>query len=471
MNSYPAAEDRNSTIWRLLGQAIRGVEVDYTAIPLSKAIFLLAVPMILELVLESVFAIVDIYFVGKLGPSAVAAVGITETYLFLLYSVAMGLGVAVTAVVARRVGEKDSHLAGLSAWQSILIACLASIPFALAGLFFSQDLMRIMGGDEWVVSEGYRYAAWMLGGNVVIMLLFVINAVFRGAGDAVLSMHVLWIANGLNIVLDPILIFGWGPIPAFGLEGAAMATNIGRGIGVCVQIFYLFRGGKNLKFSTSALRLHLRTMMQIMSTSLGGILQMIIAMTSWIFIMRILADIGSEAVAGSTIALRIMMFTMMPAWGLSNAAATLVGQNLGAGHPDRAASSIWRIGFINMGFMILTAIVFYFYNQDLVALFSEDARVIEIGSCWLYMICFSYFIYGWWMVAVQAFNGSGDTRTPTLINLVFFWIIQIPLAYLLALHWGYGYQGVFLAMICTEAAVGLFTLWLFSRGGWKSNEV
>ncbi len=459
------------SLWRALQEAIRGTDADYTQIDLKKAIFLLAVPMILELVMESTFAVADIYFVGKLGPSAVATVGLTETYLFLLYSISMGLAMAVTAIVARRVGEKDPELAGKSAVQSILLAALISLPFALAGIFFAKDLLSLMGADLWSLEHGYHYTQWMLGANVVIVLLFVINAIFRGAGDAAVAMKVLWIANGFNIVLDPLLIFGWGPIPALGLEGAAIATTIGRGIGVSTQLWVLAKGSKHLKVQLNQLKFELKILGNIIKTSLGGIGQMIIATTSWIFLMRILADVGSEAVAGSTIALRIMLFTLMPAWGLSNAAATLVGQNLGAGQPERAESSVWKIGLYNMIFLIAVSFIYFFFRNELMEFFSDDAEVIAIGSEWLMILSFSYFIYGWWMVAVQAFNGSGDTRTPTKINFVFFWLIQIPLSYWLAIYLDWEHSGVFWGVFISETAVGIFTLWLFKQGNWKKTKL
>uniref|UniRef100_F4CE28 Multidrug-efflux transporter n=1 Tax=Sphingobacterium sp. (strain 21) TaxID=743722 RepID=F4CE28_SPHS2 len=459
------------TIWQELGNAIRGTEADYTQISLKRAILLLAVPMILELMMESIFAVVDIYFVGKLGPSAVATVGLTETYLFLLYSIAMGLSTAVTAIIARRIGERKKEEVGLSAVQAIFIAILASLPFALAGIFFSKELLALMGADDWAIQHGYGYTQWMLGGNAVVMLLFVMNAIFRGAGDAAIAMRVLWVANGINILLDPLLIFGWGPIPAFGIEGAAIATNLGRGVGVAMQLWVLLKGGKHIRVRIDQLIWDMKTMFTILRTSLGGIGQMLIAMTSWIFLMRILAEVGSEAVAGSTIAMRIMMFCMMPAWGLSNAAATLVGQNLGAERPDRAESAVWKIGRYNMVFMLIISLVFFFFNKALVGVFSTDDRVISIGSEWLRIISYSFFIYGWWMVSVQAFNGAGDTKTPTMINLVFFWLIQIPLAYFLAISLNLSHTGVFWGIFASETAVGIFTLWLFSRGRWKTVKV
>lgn len=464
-----AAPRRN--VWRALKDAIRGTDADYTKIDLKKAIFLLAVPMILELVMESTFAVVDIYFVGKLGASAVATVGLTETYLFLLYSIAMGLSMGVTAIIARRIGEKNHEDANKSALQSIFLSILVSLPFSFAGIFFAKDMLALMGADEWSLTHGYRYTQWMLGGNGIIVLLFVINAVFRGAGDAAIAMRVLWIANGLNLILDPLLIFGWGPIPAFGIQGAAMATNIGRAVGVGTQLWVLLKGGKHIKIVLSQIYWDARILLHIIRTSLGGVGQMIVAMSAWIFLMRILADVGSEAVAGSTIAIRIMLFTLMPAWGMSNAAATLVGQNLGADNPQRAESSVWTIGFYNMIFLIGVSIIYFFFNQSLMGIFTDNGRVIEIGGEWLRILSYSYFIYGWWMVSVQAFNGSGDTLTPTKINLVFFWLIQIPLSYYLAITLGWEHSGVFWGVFISETSVGLFTLWLFSKGRWKTVKV
>ena len=459
------------SIWQELKSAIRGTGADYTQIGIGRAVFLLAVPMILELVMESTFAVVDIYFVGRLGSSAVATVGLTETYLFLLYSIGIGLSTAVTAIVARRIGEKKKDQAGVSAVQSIFLAILVSIPFALIGIFFARDLLALMGGDAWALEHGYRYTQWMLGGNAVIILLFVINSIFRGAGDAAIAMRVLWIANGCNMILDPLLIFGLGPFPQLGIEGAAIATNIGRGVGVSVQLWTLFRGGEHIRVLRSYLQLNGKVIAEIVRTSLGGIGQMIVAMTSWIFVMRIIAEFGSQAVAGATIALRIMMFTLMPAWGMSNAVATLVGQNLGAQKPDRAERAVWVTGFWNMLFLVGVSIFYFIFSESLVGIFTNNQDVIRIGGKWLTIVSYSYFVYAWWMVAVQAFNGAGDTGTPTKINLVFFWLIQIPLSYLLGKALGLGYTGVFWAIFISETSVGLFTLWLFTRGKWKTVRV
>jgi len=459
------------SIWSALKEALKGSEADYTKISINKAIFLLSVPMILELVLESVFAVVDIYFVGGLGSSAIATVGLTETYLFLLYSIAMGLSMAVTAIIARRIGEGEKLEAGKSAFQAILVGILASLPFAIIGIFYAEELMTIMGADEWTLTHGLSYTRWMLGGNIVIILIFVINAIFRGAGDAAIAMRVLWISNGLNIILDPLFIYGWGPIPAMGIEGAAIATNIGRGIGVLIQIFALWKGGKHIRILRSHIKFDWAVISLILKTSIGGIGQMIVAMTTWIFLMRIIAEFGSQAVAGATIALRIMMFTMMPAWGMSNAVATLVGQNLGAGHPDRAERSVWIAGFWNMIFLISVSIGYMFFSENLINIFSVDLEVIRIGSSWLRIISYSYFVYAWWMVATQAFNGSGDTITPTKINFVFFWMIQIPLAFYLSKGLDFGYTGVFWAIMISETSVGIYTFWLFTKGKWKTNQI
>ena len=461
----------NHTLWSDLRDAIRGTGADYTRIPMRRAVFLLAVPMVLELVLESTFAVVDIFFVAQLGPSAIATVGLTESLMFLLYAIAMGLSMGVTALVARRVGEGKREEAAVTAAQAIWIAVIVSVPFAVAGIVWARELLQLMGADAWTLTQGYRYMQWALGTNVIVLLLFVINAIYRGAGDAAIAMRVLWVANGLNIVLDPILIFGLGPIPAFGVEGAAIATAIGRGSGVLLQLWILFRGGKHIRVMASQLALQGALIWHIIRTSLGGVGQMLVAMTSWIFLMRILAGIGSEAVAGATIAIRIMMFVMMPAWGMSNAAATLVGQNLGAAQPDRAEASVWRIGWYNMAYLLAVSIVFFLIPDSLMRIFTDDAEVVAIGAEWLRILSFSFFVYGWWMVSVQAFNGAGDTMTPTWINIVFFWLIQIPLCYVLAIPFGWQQSGVFWGVFVSETSVGLATLWLFTRGKWKTVQV
>lgn len=462
---------KKENIFKELLNAIKGIEADYTKISIKRAILLLAVPMILELIMESTFAIVDIFFIGKLGPSAVATVGLTETYLYLLYSLAFGLSMGVTAIIARRIGEKHHQDANKTALQAIFLGVIISIPFAVGGIFFSKELLALMGADAWAIEHGYKYTQWMLGTNVVIVLLFVINAIFRGAGDAAIAMKILFLANGINIILDPILINGWGIIPAMGIEGAGISTAVGRGVGVIGQLIVLFRGNKQIRLSIKKIIWDAKLMLNLVKTSIGGVGQNLVSMTSWIFLMRILSEIGSEAVAGSTIALRILMFTLMPAWGLSNAASTLVGQNLGAESPERAESAVWKIGTYNMIFLGIVSLVYFFFNTELMKIFTDDIKVIEIGAEWLRILSFSFIVYGWWMVSVQAFNGAGDTRTPTYINIVFFWLIQIPLSYFLAVHLGWEHSGIFWGVFISETSVGLFTLWLFSRGKWKNVKV
>lgn len=460
--------------WRDLRDAIRGTEMDYTRGPLGRAIFLLAIPMMLEMAMESVFAIVDIFFVADLGASAVATVGLTESVLTLLYAVAIGLAMGTTALVARRIGEKNRAGAADAAVQAVAVATAASIPFAIAGIFFAKDILRLMGGDAWVLEHGYRYMVWMLGGNAVIMLIFVMNAIFRGAGDAATAMRVLWVANGLNLVLDPALIYGWGPLPAMGIEGAAVATTIGRGVGVLMQFYVLFRGAKHIRVAAAQVRLHASTMWTLVRTSLGGIGQFIIATSSWLFLVRIVSEFGNEAVAGYTIAVRIVIFTMLPAWGLSNAAATMVGQNLGAKQPERAERAVWATGFINMGFLLLVSVVYISLAEMLVRIFTADEAVVAAGSQCLRIVSCGYLLYAWGMVMPQAFNGAGDTITPTKINFFVFWMFEIPLAYVLALGVGgegLGPKGVYWSIVLAESLVGLVGIWLFRKGKWKKTVV
>jgi len=464
-------EEVKTTLFRDLIDAVKGTEVDYTTGSVSRAILLLSVPMMLELVLESVFAVVDVYFVSSLGASAVATVGLTESVLTLMYAVAIGLSMGATALVARRIGEKNPDGAASAAVQAIMVAFAASIVFSIAGLFYAKDILALMGADEWSINTGYRYMAWMLGGNAVIMLIFVINAIFRGAGDAAIAMRVLWISNGINLILDPTLIFGWGPFPELGIEGAAIATNIGRGIGVCVQLIILFKGAKHIRILMSHVQVQWDVMWNLIRTSLGGIGQLIIATSSWIGMVRIMSEFGSEALAGYTIAVRIFMFTFMPSWGLSNAAATLVGQNLGAKKPDRAEKSVWISGFANMAFMAAVSIVYLVFNEELMRIFTDDAAVIATGAKCLQIVSYGYLFYAWGMVMPQAFNGAGDTMTPTKVNFVCFWLMQIPIAYTLSLTMGLGEIGVFWAIVISETAIAFITIALFRRGKWKEMSV
>ena len=462
---------RFRSLFRDLSDAIRGTEQDYTQGSISRAILLLAVPMVLEMMMESVFAVVDVYFVGGLGASAVATVGLTESVLTLVYAVGIGLAMGTTAMVARRIGEHHKEAAADTAVQAIGVAVVASIPVSLVGMFFARHVLSLMGADLWALEYGYKYTQWMLGGNLVIMLLFVINAIFRGAGDAAIAMRVLWIANGINILLGPSLIRGWGPFPEMGIQGAAIATNIGRGTGVLIQLWVLFHGGKHIKVLASQVHVHAEIMWRLVRVSLGGIGQFVIATSSWIGLVRIMSTFGSEALAGYTIAVRIIIFTFMPAWGLSNAAATLVGQNLGAKQPERAERSVWITGFINMGFMLIVSVIYIFWNEPLVRIFSHDLAVVTAGAQCLRVVSYGYLFYAWELVMIQAFNGAGDTMTPTKINFFCFWLFEIPFAYLLALKWGAGEQGVYWAIVATESMAGLVAIWLFRRGKWKTRMV
>ncbi|HLF36189.1 MAG TPA: MATE family efflux transporter [Cyclobacteriaceae bacterium] len=456
---------------RDLAASIRGTELDYTQGSIRRAILLLSIPMMLEMAMESTFAIVDVYFVASLGASAVATVGLTESILTLMYSIAMGLSMAATAMVARRVGEKNHEGASTAAVQAIIVAIVASIPFTVAGIFFSKQILTLMGADEWSITHGYRYTVWMLGGNAVIMLIFVMNAIFRGAGDAAIAMRVLIISNCINIVLDPALIFGWGPFPEMGLEGAAIATNIGRGTGIIIQAWTLLSGGKHIKVLIGQVRIRTEVIIRLLKTSLGGIGQFIIATTSWVFLVRIVSEFGSEAVAGYTIAVRIFIFTLMPAWGMSNAASTLVGQNLGANQPERAERSVWITGLANMIFLVIVAFFYITFNESLIKIFTNDPKVIAMGSECLRVVSYGYLFYAWGMVMPQAFNGAGDTVTPTKINFFCFWLFEIPLAWLLSMNLGYGETGVYWSIVIAESTAGLVAIWLFSRGKWKQAQV
>jgi putative MATE family efflux protein len=456
---------------RDLYDALRGTEQDYTQGSIRRAVFLLAVPMILEMAMESVFAVVDVFFVASLGPSAVATVGITEAVLTLVYAVGIGLSTGSTALVARRIGEKDRHGAASAAVQAMLVAVIASVPFALVGIFFAREALTFMGADAWSLEHGYRYMAWMLGGNAVIMLIFVGNAIFRGAGDAAIAMRVLWVANGINIILDPALIRGWGPLPEMGIEGAAIATNIGRGVGVAMQLVVLLRGGKHIRVLASQIHVQASLMWRLIRVSLGGIGQLIIATSSWVGLVRIMSTFGSEALAGYTIAVRIIVFTFLPAWGLSNAASTLVGQNLGARDPARAEKSVWIVGWATMSFLALIGICYILLDEMLVRIFTREAAVVAAGAECLRTVSYGYLFYAWELVMIQAFNGAGDTLTPTKLNLLCFWMIEIPLAYLLALRLGVGERGVYWSIVIAESTAGIVGIWLFRRGRWKKREV
>ena len=453
--------------WTLLKQAVRGTQQDYTEGSLNRAVFLLSVPMILEMVMESVFGVLYVYFVGRLGPEAVASVGLTESFLAIVFAVAIGLSMSVTALVARRIGEKQPEQAAHTAVQAIALGVAASLPFAVAA-FWSRELLGLMGAPSSVIETGWGYTAWMLAGNASIMLLFLINAVFRGAGDATVAMRSLWLANAVNIVLDPCLIFGLGPFPELGVTGAAIGTTIGRAVGVAYQLRALGSPHGRLGVGRRHLRLDRGVMLHLAKVSIGGIGQFLIGTASWLGLVRILTPFGAAALASYTIALRIVIVALLPSWGMSNAVATLVGQNLGAGKPDRAERSVWLVGLYNMAFLLGVMVVFLVWAEPLIAVFTSDPAVQSLGATCLRVVSYGYAFYAWGMVLVQAFNGAGDTATPTWINLGCYWCFQIPLALLLARGFDWGPTGVFFAITIAEALLAVVGLVVFRRGAWKT---
>ncbi len=458
-------------LWHDIIESIRGTEQDFTQGSLKKAIFLLAIPMVLETLMESVFAVVDIFFVSKLGHDAVATVGITESIMTIIYAVSVGFSAATTALVSRRIGEKNRDKAALSSIQAIYVGLCASFIFAIPGIIYASKILEFMGASNQMIRDGYMYPTIMLGGNFVIMLLFIINAIFRSAGDAAISMRVLWFANIINIILDPCLIFGWGPFPELGITGAAIATNTGRGLAVLYQLYLLFNGKNRIKVKLEHLRVDFKIIKAIINLSFGGIGQHLIATSSWIFMMRIISDFGSIVVAGYTIALRVVVFSILPSWGLSNAASTLVGQNLGAKQPERAEKSVLVTSYSNMIFMGIIGIILISFPATFIKIFIDDPLVISKGVTGLRIISYGFIFYALGMVMVQSFNGAGDTKTPTWINFFCFWLIEVPLAYLLAKPMGMNEEGVYYAIIISESLMALTGFVLFKRGKWKLKEV
>ncbi len=451
--------------------AVSGKEQEFTSGSIRRAIFMLSVPMVLEMMMESIFFLVDAYFVSSLGANAIATVGLTESVLTLVYAIAIGLSMGVTAIVARRIGEKDVPGASQAAVQSIFLGIAVAILVSIIGILFPKEILGLMGGEPELIAEGYKYTQVLLGGNVTIMLLFLINAVFRGAGDASVAMRVLIFSNLLNIILDPMLIFGFGPIPAFGVQGAAIATTIGRGSAVIFQLLILFYGWSKIKVTFKDLVLRAEIMMNLIKVSLGGIGQFIIGTSSWVFLMRIMAEFGSEVLAGYTIAIRVLMFTLMPSWGMSNAAATLVGQNLGAQKPERAEQSVWKTGKYNAYFMLGVSLFYLLFAEAIIRIFSAEALVVEYGALSLRVIAAGYVFYAYGMVIIQSFNGAGDTKTPTIINFFCFWVFQLPFAYLAALVFEWGAMGVFLAITFAEILIAVIGIIWFRKGSWKSIKV
>jgi len=458
-------------LWGSIKEALRGSHQDFTTGSLNRAIFLLAIPMILELVLESLFAVVDVFWVSRLGPDAVATVGLTESLMYLVFAVGLGLSLSTTAMVARRIGEKDPAGAAVAGVQAIIIGIVFSILVGVPCLFFAPGLLHLMGASPAIVASGSGYARIALGGCGAIMLLFLNNAIFRGAGDAAIAMRLLWVSNIINLVLDPCLIFGWGPFPKLGVTGAALATFSGRSIGVLYQFYRLLRGTERIRIFRDQVRVHWGVLLRLLRVSLLGILQFTIATTSWIGLVRIVSIFGAVALAGYTIAIRIVTFAILPSWGLSNAAATLVGQNLGARQPDRAEKSVWRTGFYNMVFLGGIGVIFILFAEHVVRLFTQDPAVVVMAASALRILSYGNIAYAYGMVMLQAFNGAGDTRTPTIVNFFGFWVMEIPLAYVLAIPVQMHSNGAFISIVVSEAFIAGVGIILFKRGSWKRQQI
>ncbi|MGA7755247.1 MAG: MATE family efflux transporter [Candidatus Sulfotelmatobacter sp.] len=471
MEAIAATTEPQRSLWASLVEAVRGSHQDYTAGSLNRAILLLAVPMVLEMVLESLFAVVDVLWVGRLGANAVATVGLTESLLSLVFAVGMGLSLSTTAMVARRIGEKDPEGAAVAAVQAIVLGLVISLAIGLPCFLFAPNLLQLMGATPEIVSVGSGYTRICLGGSFAVLLLFLNNAIFRGAGDAAIAMRLLWVSNIINLTLDPCLIFGLGPFPRLGVTGAALATFIGRSIGVLYQFYRLWKGTERIRILARQVRVRIDVLWRLVRVSLTGILQFAIAHTSWIGLVRIVSMFGAAALAGYTIAIRIVIFAILPSWGLSNAAATLVGQNLGAGKPDRAEKAVWRTGFYNMIFLGAVGLVFILFAEPVVRLFIRDNSVVPLGAACLRIISCGNIGYAYGMVMLQAFNGAGDTVTPTIVNFFGFWLLEIPLAYWLAIPLHMRSNGAFWAIVIAEAAIAGASAILFRRGKWKVQKI
>nr|WP_295931497.1 MATE family efflux transporter [uncultured Dyadobacter sp.] len=457
--------------FQLLRQAIRGSEESFTEGSINRAIFLLSVPMILEMVMESLFAVVDIFFVSKVSTEAVATVGLTESVITLVYSVAIGLSTAATATIARRTGEGNLAQARHAVGQVIFISLSISSVIAVLGFWLAGDILRMMGADQKVIETGTNFARIQFLSSPVVVLLYSLSGALRGAGAAATAMRSLIIANGFNMLLGPILIFGIGPFPELGVTGAALATATGRSIGVAYQLFSLAKGKRALGLRMEDLRPDMETITAIIKVATGGTVQFLIGSASWIFLTRILSEFGSDVVAGYTIAIRVIMFTLLPAWGLANAAATLVGQNLGAGKPDRAEASVWKCASYNLIFLLVLSVFMFVGAESIVSLFSTDQDVVQTGKMALRVLCMGYGFYAYGMVVIQSLNGAGDTKTPTVLNLIAFWAIEIPVAYIMAVILGLGPVGVFASVPIAESILAMLGIWRFRLGGWKAVKV
>jgi len=466
-----AINNKFKSFFNDITEAVSGTEQDFTEGKLSRAILLLSIPAVLEMIMESIFVIADIFFVSRLGASAVATVGITESMITIVYAISLGLATATTSMVSRRIGEKKPDKASHTAFQAIITGVAVSLIIAIPGAIYSDKLLELMGASNEIITQMSAYTGIMLGSNVVIMLLFIINAIFRSAGDAALAMRVLWIGNIINLILDPCLIFGIGPFPELGIKGAAIATTTGRGIAVLYQFWLLFFGRKRIQLTAKHIGINFRIIARLIKISLGSIGQNLIATSSWIALVRIISIFGSEIVAGYTIAIRIISFVLLPSWGISNAASTLVGQNLGAKKPDRAERAVMVTGWINMILLGIIGLILVIFPAYFIGLFINDPVVLESGIECLRIVSIGFIAYGFGMVLVNSFNGAGDTTTPLKINIFAFWMIEIPLAWILAIKSGMNQQGVFIAIVIAESIMTL-TAWLvFRRGKWKLKEV
>lgn len=464
-------EIKPSEIFRDIRDALRGKEKDFTKGSINKAIFVLAIPMVLEMIMESIFAVVDIFFVSKLGADAIATVGITESLITIVYALGIGLSTGVSAMVSRRIGEKKYKEAARSAYQSIVTGLVISVIIAVPGIIFAKDILMLMGAEPVIVEDMSGYTAIMLGGNASIILLFIINGVFRSAGNPVLSMYVLWFANGINIILDPMLIFGIGPFPELGVKGAAIATTIGRSSAVLLQVYLLIKGKGRIKFKGMSLMPEKQLIKRLLNLSWGSISQYIVATSSWIILVRIIAIYGSEVLAGYTIAIRIVVFALLPSFGISNAAATLVGQNLGAKQHERAEKSAWIVGKTTMVTMGILGLIMVLFPATFLGVFSSNPVIVDYGVQGLRIISLGFVGYGLGMTMVSALNGAGDTKTPFRINVLSFWMFEIPMAWLLSSWLGMEQHGVYFAIIMAETVMTVFAYMAFKKGKWKLKEV
>ncbi|MDR7131930.1 putative MATE family efflux protein [Algoriphagus sp. 4150] len=457
--------------WQLIKDALRGKEQDFTSLSLKTAIFVLAIPMILEMMMESAFAVVDIFFVAKLGEHAIATVGLTESVVVLVYAMGFGISMAATALISRRFGEKEYKEAGAAAFQLLIVGGVISIVLGVLGWIFAPDILGLMGAEAKVIETGVSYTRIIFAGNTAIMLLFLLNGAFRGAGQAHHAMRSLWIANGLNMILDPLLIFGVGNFSGFGLEGAAIATTFGRGVGVVYQLYHLFNGKHKLKILKENIAISWEIIKKIMEIAVGGMGQFLIDSVSWIALTRMNAEFGSASLAGFTIAFRILIFTLLPAWGLSGAASTLVGQNLGAKQPDRAEKAVWMTTRYTVIFMASVTGIYLLFNQQLAGFFTDIPEVQQVAAQGLWVVVLGYVFFAVGMVLTQAFNGAGDTKTPAWINIGVLWFIEIPLAYVLAFTFGLAHLGIFISISFSHSFHSLVALYFFRKGKWKLMEV